>query len=192
MIANIQGEVIEIHQESVVVMVGGFGIKVFIPAASAASMKVGQSVFLYTSFIVREDSLTLYGFDTKNECQYFDLILSVSGIGPRLALAVISHLSVDAIRRAVFNEQPELFARVPGIGKKNAQKIVIHLQGKLKPEAFELETIKPDSVDMQLMEALVALGYSVIEAQTAIQNLPKDAPQELEERLRIALQYFSA
>ena len=74
---------------------------------------------------------------------------------------------------------------------KNAQKIVLHLQGKFKPDDLELETIRPDSVDMQLMEALVTLGYSVVEAQTAVQNLAKDAPQDLEERLRLALQYFS-
>lgn len=191
MISNIQGEIIEIQPDSVVVMVGGIGLKIFVPAATAASTKIGHTIFLYTALIVREDSLTLFGFESKAERQYYDLILAVNGIGPKLALAVISNLSIDAIRRAVFNEQPELFARVPGIGKKNAQKIVLHLQGKLKPDDLELETIRPDSVDMQLMEALVTLGYSVVEAQTAVQNLPKDAPQELEERLRLALQYFS-
>jgi len=192
MISNVQGEIIEIQQDSVVLMVGGIGIKVFVPAATAASKKIGHTIFLHTVLIVREDSLTLFGFETKAECLYYDLILAVNGIGPKLALAVISTLSIDAIRRAVFNEQPELFARVPGIGKKNAQKIVLHLQGKFKPDDLELETIRPDSVDMQLMEALVTLGYSVVEAQTAVQNLPIDAPQDLEERLRLALQYFSA
>lgn len=192
MISNVKGEIVEIQQDSMVVMVGGIGLKIFVPAATAASAKVGHTIFLFTALIVREDSLTLFGFETKAESQYYDHILGVNGIGPKLALAVISNLSIDAIRRAVFNEQPELFARVPGIGKKNAQKIVLHLQGKFKPDDLELGTIRPDSVDMQLMEALVTLGYSVVEAQTAVQNLPKDAPQDLEERLRLALQYFSA
>ncbi len=191
MISNVQGEIIEIQQDSVVVMVGGIGLKIFVTSSTVASVKIGHTILLYTALIVREDSLTLFGFETKAECQYYDYILAVNGIGPKLALAVISNLSTDAIRRAVFNEQPELFARVPGIGKKNAQKIVLHLQGKFKPDDLELETIRPDSVDMQLMDALVTLGYSVVEAQTAVQNLPKDAPQDLEERLRLALQYFS-
>ena len=113
------------------------------------------------------------------------------GIGPRLGLAVLSTLSVDAIRRAVFHEQAEVFARVPGIGKKTAAKILLHLQGKLGSSSeLGLVTGLPDA-DTEVLEALTALGYSVVEAQAAIQSIPRDAPADVDVRLRLALQYFS-
>ncbi len=119
------------------------------------------------------------------------LLLSISGIGPRLAVTILSTLTPDSIRRAIFNEQAEVFNRVPGVGKKTAQKIIISLQDKISAdEGFEPIAAMSEA-DSEVLSALVALGYSVVEAQSALQSIPHDAPQEVEERLRLALRYFS-
>jgi Holliday junction DNA helicase RuvA len=106
---------------------------------------------------------------------------------------VLSTLSVDAIRRAVASEQSEIFARVPGVGKRTAQKILLHLQDRIKAgDVLELGgAASVAGVDEAVLEALTSLGYSVVEAQTAIQYIPRDTSQDVEERLRVALQYFS-
>ncbi|HJS29546.1 MAG TPA: helix-hairpin-helix domain-containing protein, partial [Anaerolineales bacterium] len=104
---------------------------------------------------------------------------------------ILSALEPDTIRRAVFQEQAEIFSRVPGVGKKTAQKIQLHLQDKL-PEGRELERIGSLSdADGEVLAALTSLGYSVVEAQAALQSIPRDAPEAVESRLRLALQYFS-
>ncbi len=115
----------------------------------------------------------------------------MSGIGPKLALAIISTLSIDAINRAVTAEQSEVFSRVSGVGKKNAQKILIYLQGKIYDDSYGGIDSTFVDMDVDVMAALTSLGYSIVESQAAIQSIPKDASKELEERIRIALQYFS-
>jgi Holliday junction DNA helicase RuvA len=118
--------------------------------------------------------------------------LGVNGVGPRLALAGLSTLNPDTIRRAVFTEQADIFNQIPGVGKKTALKIMLHLQDKVKPvEGFE-PIAAMDDTDTQVLEALVVLGYSVVEAQAALQAIPKDAPEDVETRIVLALQYFSS
>ena len=115
----------------------------------------------------------------------------MNGVGPRLALAVLSTLDPNAIRRAVFNKQADIFNRVSGVGKKTAQKILLHLEDKVTA-ADGLEPVAAmDDTDTEVLEALTAMGFSVVEAQSAIQAIPKDAPEDVEERLRIALGYFN-
>ncbi len=190
MIASVHGDIIGLGESSLVVRVGGVGLQVAVPAPLRARCRFGDQVQLHTHLVVREDLLALYGFETETEREFFILLLGVNGVGPKIALAILSILSVDAIRRAVLSEQAEVFSRVPGVGKKNAQKILLHLQGKIRGEGVELAAGVSD-VDESVMEALTALGYSVVEAQAAIQAIPRDAPADVEERLRIALQYFS-
>ena len=191
MIASLTGRVQEALPDSLVVEVGGVGLLVFIPAQTRESARIGETVMLHTYLVVRQDALTLYGFETREEREFFILLLGVNGVGPKLALAVLSTLSPDAIRRAVFHEQAEVFTRVPGVGKKTAQKILLQLQDRVKMVPGLEPMAMMSEVDVQLMEALTALGYSVVEAQTALQAIPRDTPVELEERLRLALQYFS-
>ncbi len=191
MIVQIQGEIVHQGADHVVINLAGLGVKVFVTAATARQSVPGEKVFLHTAFIVREESWSLFGFESEQERDYFNLLLGVNGIGPRSALQILSSLSVDAIRRAVLGEQPEIFARVPGIGKKTAPKILLHLQGKLGEPGDFSAAAGFDSVDQEVMDALTALGYSLVEAQTAIQSIPRDTPNEVEERLRIALQFFS-
>ncbi len=191
MIASLNGRVVEIKTDRIVVEKGGVGLWVHIPDAMRQSLRAGENISLHTYLVVREDSLTLYGFSTSEEREYFGLLLGVSGIGPRLALAALSALNPAAIRRAVFSEQAEIFTRVPGIGKKTAQQVLLYLQGRLEAgDDLEALISMPD-VDSQVVEALVALGYSVVEAQAAVQTIPKDVPDDVEERIRFALQYFT-
>lgn len=190
MIASINGHVLETLPDSLILEVGGVGLQVHVPVSSIASVHPGDSKFLHTYLVVRQDALLLYGFETREEREFFVLLLGVDGIGPKLALAALSVLSPDAIRRAVLHEQPEVFNRVPGVGKKTAQKILLHLQDRI-PALSGLEKIAMiTDVDTEIIAALTALGYSVIEAQTALQAIPRDAPQDVETRLRLALQYF--
>ncbi len=193
MIASIEGEVIGLTDSAVVVRVGGgVGIMVFAPSPLRARLRLMEHILLHTQLIVREDLLALYGFETEQEREYFNHLLGVNGVGPRMALSVLSTLSIDAVTRAVASEQSEVFARVPGVGKRTAQKILLHLQDRIKAgEEFGMAGASIASYDESVLEALTALGYSVVEAQTAIQYIPRDAPQDVEERLRLALQYFS-
>lgn len=190
MIAVLQGEVFSVTDDSLVVMTGGVGLRVFVPMALRSVSQTGSKVLLYTYLVVREDVLALYGFETEAERDFFVMLLGVNGVGPRIALSILSTLSVDAIRRAVLSEQSEIFGRVPGVGKKNAQKILLHLQGKIKGE-MPLGGAPMLDVDADVIEALTSLGYSVVEAQAALQSIPRDAEKDLETRLRLALAYFS-
>jgi Holliday junction DNA helicase RuvA len=191
MISSLNGRVSDKGTDYAVIEVGGLGYQVYIPSPHLEELRIGESVFLSTYLVVREDSLTLYGFANSEEREYFNLLMGVSGVGPRLALVTLSTLNPDAIRRAVFSEQPEIFTRVPGIGKKSAQKIALHLQDRIKV-VDGLEPIsRLDDSDTQVLEALVALGYSVVEAQAALQSIPRDTPDDVEVRIRVALQYFS-
>lgn len=191
MISFLRGEVIEKNADSLVLLIGGVGLKVYAPTMVCDQANIGETVSLQTYLAVKEDSLTLFGFDLTETRDLFLLLLSVNGVGPRIALNILSSISVDALRRAVVNEQPEVFARVSGVGKKTAQKILIQLQDKIT-ETSGLERISTLSdVDTDLIAALTSLGYSIVESQSAVQSIPRDTSPDLETRMRIALQYFS-
>lgn len=191
MIASISGEVLTADSESLVVSVGGVGLRVYVTPAVRNQFRPGERIQLHTHLVVREDALTLFGFEHEEERSHFLLLLGVNGVGPRMALGILATLSVDAVRRAVQSEQPEIFGRVPGVGKKTGQKIILHLQGKLG-EGIPYEGLPVTDVDTEVLEALTALGYSIVEGQAALQSIPRTVPQDVEVRLRIALQYFSS
>ena len=190
MIATIRGEIAQIEDNALIIEVGGIGIRVLVPAPLRGRMKVGETVFLYTHLIVRETELTLYGFESQADRDLFNLLLGVDGVGPKVALSVLSTMNIEAVQRAIFSDEPELLSRVPGVGKKSAQKIALHLKDRLKPIDTLASVAAMSDADSEVLAALTALGYSVVEAQAAIQSLPKDAPDDVEERLRLALQYF--
>lgn len=191
MISTLRGEVTQIEDSSLVIEVGGVGLRVFAPAPLRGRLKAGEAAFLYTHLVVREDALTLYGFESQADRELFLLLLGVDGVGPKVALSVLSTMSLDAVQRAVFSDEADLFSRVPGVGKKTAQKMVLHLKDKLKPTDALAGVAAMADYDSEVLAALTALGYSVIEAQSAIQSIPKDAPTDVEERLRLALGYFT-
>ena len=192
MIATLSGRVLETENDSVIIEVGGVGLRVFVPAPLRDRLRPGESIFLHTHLVVREDALILFGFETKESREYFTLLLGVDGVGPRIALSVLSALNPDLIRRAVFNEQSEVFTRAPGVGKKTTQKIQLYLQDKIKALDGLEKIATVSDADTEVLSALTALGYSVVEAQSALQSIPRDAPQDVETRLRLALQYFGS
>ncbi len=190
MIATLHGEIIQIEDNALVIEVGGVGLRVFVPAPLRGRLKTGEAILLYTHLVVREDALTLYGFESQSDRELFNTLLGVDGVGPKVALSVLSTLTFDAVQRAVFADEADILSRVPGVGKKTAQKIALHLKDKLKPSDALAKVAALTDYDSEVLAALTALGYSVVEAQSAIQSLPKDAPKDVEERLRVALQYF--
>jgi len=190
MIATLRGEITQIEENALIVEVGGIGMRVFVPTPLKGSKKVGETVFIYTYLVVRETELTLYGFESQSDRELFTLLLGVPGVGPKVAMSVLSTMNIDAVQRAVFSDEPELLSRVPGVGKKSAEKIALHLKDRLKPAGVLTTVASMSDADSEVLEALIALGYSVVEAQAAIQSLPKDAGDDVEERLRLALGYF--
>jgi len=190
MIATLRGQVSHIEENALIVEVGGVGMRVFVPAPVRVNAKAGEILFLFTHLVVRQDALTLYGFESQADRDLFNTLLAVDGVGPKVALSVLSTLTLDTIQRAIFADEGELLGKVPGVGKKTAQKIALHLKDKLKPTDALARVASLTDYDSEVLAALTALGYSVVEAQAAIQSLPKDAPKEVEERLRMALAYF--
>ncbi len=191
MISILNGRILEIYPDSLVVGLGGVGLQVSVPVHLHDRLRPGDEVFLHTYLVVRQDALSLYGFETREEREFFLLLLGVDGIGPKSALAVLSTLTPDAIRRAIFHEQAEVFTRVPGVGRKTAQKILLHLQDRIPAVAGPEPVAGYTDSDTEVLAALTGLGYSVVEAQSALQSIPRDTPEDLEARLRAALQYFT-
>ncbi|MFQ5812163.1 MAG: Holliday junction branch migration protein RuvA [Anaerolineae bacterium] len=196
MIANLKGRIEAIGAEGLakdylIVGVGGIGFKVYVPTSVLeTSGGTGRQVELFTHLHVRENDLTLYGCGSEDELALFELLLGVSGVGPRVALAMLSTMPADSLRLAIAQGKAEVLARVPGIGPKTAKKIIFDLKDKVEvefgPEAVPFLT----DADAEVIAALTSLGYSVVEAQAALQSLP-DEEMEIEERVRLALAYFA-
>ncbi|MBE2270072.1 MAG: Holliday junction branch migration protein RuvA [Anaerolinea sp.] len=189
MIASLEGKVAAVAGDHLVVVVNGIGYKVFTPRNSL-SLFEGEAVYLHTEMIVREDSITLYGFATVAERDVFNKLIMVSGVGPKLALSVLSTISIDTLRTAVATGNPDLLGRIPGVGKKMGEKIVFELKDKLKGADGIIAASSAGNVDKDVMDALIGFGYSIAEAQAALQSIPPDAPKDFDERMRRALQYF--
>ena len=193
MISSLRGTVLQLQPpDALVLEVGGVGFRVLVPATVFDELDgVGRTAFLHTHLIVREDALTLYGFASEEQRALFELLLTVQGVGPKLALAVLSSLSLDVLRRAVAGDQPEVLERVRGVGKKTAEKIVFSLKDKVRAEGLEKALGPVSEGDTEVLGALTALGYSLVEAQAALQSIPKGEGKSTEERLRLALRYFA-
>ncbi|MCX6034257.1 MAG: Holliday junction branch migration protein RuvA [Chloroflexi bacterium] len=191
MIATLHGEITQVEDNAIIIENGGMGLRVFVPKPLHERTKAGEAIFLFTHLVVREDDWKLFGFESQADRELFTTLLGVDGVGPRTALAVLSTLNLDTVQRAVFSDEPDLLSRVPGVGKKTAQKIVLYLHDRLKPLSGLDKIASMSDTDSEVLAALTALGYSVVEAQTAIQSIPKDAPDDVEERLRLALQQFT-
>ena len=191
MIATLRGEITQVEDNAIVIETGGVGLRIFVPKPLRERTKAGEAIFLFTHLVVREDDWKLFGFESQADRELFTILLGVDGVGPRTALAVLSTLNLETVQRAVFSDEPDLLSRVPGVGKKTAQKIVLHLHDRLKPISGLEKIASMTDADSEVLAALTALGYSIVEAQTAIQSIPKDAPEEVEARLRLALQQFS-
>ena len=194
MIRQVRGTVIAVDSNFLIIEVGnagaGIGLRVFTPEPTSARFRAGDNLSLYTHLQVRETELSLYGFEELDELAIFEALLGVSGVGPKVALATLSTLTPDALRLAVANEEPGILARVSGIGKRTAGRVVVELKDKLAPAEGELAALATAlDADAEVMEALTGLGYSVVEAQRALQQIPADVTG-VEDRLRMALIQF--
>lgn len=183
MIARLEGVVLSVDDGVVVLDVGGVGFAVHTPLT--VTVQAGKRATLYTYLHVRENELALYGFPDQDQKDLFVMLLGVSGVGPKAALSVMGTLSPDTLRRAVLNGQPEALSRAPGVGKKTAEAIVLHLKDKIKRQgAVTLEMAEDDT---DVIAALTTLGFSIVEAQRALQQLPRDEKLSLDEKIRRAL-----
>jgi len=192
-LASLSGVVAATGKDFVVIQVGGMGFHVSVPQAVLDGLPgPGLELTVYTHLHVRENELALYGFASEEELALFRLLLGVSGIGPKVALSVLSFLPVDRLRAAIAQEDEAMLARVPGIGPKTAKKLVFDLRDKVAVDFVPGEP-RPalTEADADLIAALTTLGYSVAETQEAIRSLPREELL-LEERVRLALIYFSS
>ena len=191
MIGRLRGVVAAVRGDRVLLDVHGIGYEVLMtPKAIAGLPGVAEPATVHTHLHVREDGMSVYGFASEDERDLFRVLLGASGVGPRVALAILGTFSADARRTAVATEDVDALSAVPGIGKRTAQKIVLYLGDRLKPDEALQPVAAMSDTDSEVLAALTALGYSVVEAQAAIQSVPREAPDDVEERLRLALQYF--
>lgn len=192
MIASLSGTLAATGKGFVVIQVGGVGFQVFVPTTLLDGQPdLGQEIQLFTHLHVRENELTLFGLSSEEELALFCLLQTVSGVGPKAALSILSTLPPDRLRMALAEEDAATLSRVPGIGLKTAKKLVFDLKDKV---AAEMPGAGPrpglSEADIDVIAALTGLGYSVAEAQEAIRSLPRE-PLPFEERVRLALVYFA-
>ncbi|TQJ32164.1 Holliday junction branch migration protein RuvA [Microbacterium sp. SLBN-146] len=172
MISSLRGTTVHVDSDSLVVEVGGVGLSVAVPVQLARSARTGEPIALHTSLIVREDALSLFGFETREELAVFSLLLGVTGVGPKSALGVLSSLTVPQIAQAVSDDDDAPFRRVSGIGPKTAKLIVVQLAGKIEPPRVSTGA-RPggaghSTVSVQVVQALVGLGWSERVATEAV------------------------
>lgn len=192
MISSLRGAVAHIGLDHAVIEVGGVGMAVQSTPATLASLRLGGEASLATTLVVREDSLTLYGFETTDERETFLILQTVTGVGPRLAMAVLAVLGPEDLRRAVADEDLTTLMRVPGIGKKSAQRLVLELAGKIgapSGEAPEAPATTVPAVDADVVAALEQLGWSSRAAGEAVAAV-SEAHSGKAAILRAALQHL--
>ena len=188
MIAGLHGRLQTIGNNWAIIDVGGIGFQVYMPTSTLSTLgAIGEEVELHTHLHLREDNATLYGFATAEELGLFQALISVSGVGPKLALAMLSTMSAEKLAMAISTGSVDLLTMVPGVGKKTADRLILELKGKLAWIGAPAE-LAPE--DTEVLSALTSLGYSIREATRAVATLPQDQKLSLEEKIKLALQYF--
>ncbi len=190
MIAMLRG-VLELREEDAVIIdVNGVGYYVYVPDSVLSGLgRDGAEVALYTHLHVRENEMSLYGFSTIDQRALFQKLLAVSGIGPKVAMALLSTLNPEQLRMGIAEGNVELLTRAPGVGKRTAERMILDLKGKI--DLSELVPAGESSMaDAEVVSALESLGYSHSEAQEAVRHLP-DGDLSLEEKITEALRYFA-
>ncbi len=186
MIASVRGAVLEVRTHSVVVQAGAFGVEVLAPAPTLARCALGDEVALHAHLVVREDSLTLYGFAERDALTVFEHLLGVTGGGPKMALGLLSTLAPALIADAVAREDAALLTSAPGVGKRTAERLVVELRSKLPPElaagAPGVHRVAHPAVE-DAIAALVALGYREGQVRAQVQGLAADEPAASAEAL---------
>lgn len=187
MIVGLEGKLAVVAADHVVLNVGGVFYKVSMPPSSIGTLgKLGKVVKVHTHLYVREDQLALYGTPDERQLKLFESLLSVSGIGPKAALSILSALPPDSLESALASGNVDLLTRIPGIGRKTASRLILEMKGKLDLVAAAGLSTTP-SAAAEVVEALGGLGYSPVEIQTALSGLPKDEELSVEEMILQAL-----
>ena len=196
MISYIKGELVEVTEDSVVLDHGGMGFSIMMPGSILAKLPaIGSELKVHTYLYVKEDVLGLYGFLTKDDLKVFKLLITVSGIGPKGALAILSTMSPDDLRFAVLAGDAKTISKTPGIGSKTAQKLIIELKDKLKIEdvldgadgGYEAHSDMADTAAAEAVMALTALGYSAADATRAVKLVDSTGDMDSEALLKAAL-----
>ncbi len=198
MIGMLRGKVWELLPNGLVMDVQGVGYEMTVPNSLLSKLYIGQETVIYTQVVIREDDLALYGFSSGSEKNLFLTLISVSGIGPKAGMAILSTFDSEQIEQAIATEDVNLLTRVPGIGKKTAQRLVLELKEKYKDRALKgLNKAESPlsggsgSNSWDALEALMALGYSQEEGKRALQRIEDRDALTLEEQIRTALQYLA-
>jgi holliday junction DNA helicase RuvA len=197
MIASIHGVLEARRADHAIIRVGGFSLRIFTPSSTLSHLgEVGAEVTLYTHFQVREDGMALFGFASAEERDAFEQLITISGVGPKIALALLSTMDASTFYRAIADEDLTRLSLAPGVGKKLAGKLVFELKGKLPALAAmgigAAASLSPSGkLQSEVLEALMGLGYSAAEAQTALAKIPQDRLMTLEEQITYALRSFA-
>lgn len=192
MIASLHGRLESLGSDSAIINVGGIGFQVYMPTSTLSTLgTIGEEVQLYTHFHLREDNATLYGFASADELRLFQTLIAVSGLGPKLALGMLSVMSVDKLTMAIATGSVDLLTIVPGIGKKVANRLVLELKEKIGAGWVTTPGVQLAEENTDVLAALTSLGYSVSEASRAVASLPPSSELSLEEKIKLALQYFT-
>jgi len=191
MIASLHGKLESLGIDWAVVNVNGLGFRVYMPTSTLSTLSdKGEEVHLHTHLVMREDSVTLFGFNTAEELELFQILLGVSGLGPRLALAALSAMSVEQMSMAITTGSTELLITISGIGKKMAERMVLELKDKIGAGLIAAPATQMTRDSAEVIAALTSLGYSIAEASRAASSLPS-SDISLEEKIKLALQYFT-
>jgi Holliday junction DNA helicase RuvA len=195
MIASIHGVLEARRADSAIIRIGGFSLRIFTPSSTLSRLgEPGAEVSLFTHFLVREDGMALYGFTGEEERDAFEKLITISGVGPKIALALLSMMDARTLFKAIADEDQQRLGMVPGVGKKLAAKLVLELKGKL-PSLVALggaSALSPGGkIQSEVLEALMGLGFSAAEAQAALLKIPQDRPMTLEEQITYALRSFA-
>lgn len=189
MLAYIKGQVKLKTEQFLIIENNGIGYKVFAPADILLENKVGDEVELYTYQHVREDALMLFGFKNYSQLQLFELLISISGVGPKTALGVFAVAEPADIKSAIVNEDASVLKKVSGIGAKTAERIVLELKNKVTGDFGEIKTKEEMSGDVDSIEALVSLGYSTNDAREALKQVDKTITNP-SDKVREALKFL--
>jgi Holliday junction DNA helicase RuvA len=193
MIASLEGKLESLSGDGAIINVGGVGFKVYMPTTALSTLgKPGDEVKVYTHLQVREDDLSLYGFASAEELWLFETLIGVTGLGPKLALAMLSSLSPEQITMAIATGSADMLTMIPGIGKKVASRIVLELKEKIGAGWIAAPVTELAQENTEVLTALTSLGYSAQEATRAVANVPQDTSLSLEEKIKLALQYLGS
>ena len=193
MIGSVRGSVLErTTAGEVLVEVGGVGYRVLVPLGALTTLEPGEHAFLFTHLHVRDDALVLYGFPTRDERDTFEVLIGASGVGPKLALAVLTVHSPGALRRALLDDDVDALTLVPGVGKRTAQRMLVDLKARLELPDVDLtepEPGRPAAARVEVREALASLGYAPDEVRSVVAQLADDG--SVEDLLRDALKLLA-